>query len=667
MSNSTSKLLAAAMLALMLGLAFYSLRGDSAIMDELAHLPAGYSYVTQHDMRINPEHPPLIKDLAGLSVILAAKINGIPIKFPSQIKAWTQDINGQWDFGSDFMYKEGNPADFMLFWGRLPMLLILLILGIYVFIWARRLWGNWAGLLALFFYAFSPTFLAHGRFVTTDVAASAAIFIASYYFIHYLKKPNALNLILAGIIFGVAQLAKFSVFLLVPFFVILTIVWIMVALSKLNKNRLSKETPPPAPKLNLYEMPKFREEPESEPKKENWLKISLKYILGLVVVFLIGYIFIVTPVYYFHVKNYPPEKQKSDTEFILNSYGGGPPAANESILSPCTKPSRISRCPAQLAIFFASSGSGVGRAFGQYLLGLDMVLQRAAGGNTTFFMGQVSAAGWKSYFPILYALKEPLALHILTLIAVILAIFFLFKRGKTKSSVEKNEAAPPPENKLKSFWGWVDKNFDVLAMLGFIALYWGVSLRSPLNIGVRHILPTFAFIYVLVAGQIVKWLKIQTSKIIKSIKYVIVILLLIWQAATIFAIYPSFLAYFNELGGGPKNGYKYAADSNLDWGQDLKRLAVWTEQNNIQKIYVDYFGGGDAKYYLGDKLLPWWGDRNPTDLKSGDWLAVSATFLQGGRGKPVSGFSSPTGYYDWLNNYQPVTTIGYSIFVYQMP
>ena len=122
-----------------------------------------------------------------------------------------------------------------------------------------------------------------------------------------------------------------------------------------------------------------------------------------------------------------------------------------------------------------------------------------------------------------------------------------------------------------------------------------------------------------------------------------------------------------KLGGGPKNGYKYAADSNLDWGQDLKRLAVWTEQNNIQKIYVDYFGGGDAKYYLGDKLLPWWGDRNPTDLKSGDWLAVSATFLQGGRGKPVSGFSSPTGYYDWLNNYQPVTTIGYSIFVYQMP
>ena len=137
MSNSTSKLLAAAMLALMLGLAFYSLRGDSAIMDELAHLPAGYSYVTQHDMRINPEHPPLIKDLAGLSVILAAKIYGIPIKFPSQIKAWTQDINGQWDFGFDFMYKEGNPADFMLFWGRLPMLLILLILGIYVFIWAH--------------------------------------------------------------------------------------------------------------------------------------------------------------------------------------------------------------------------------------------------------------------------------------------------------------------------------------------------------------------------------------------------------------------------------------------------------------------------------------------------------------------------------------------------
>ena len=127
------------------------------------------------------------------------------------------------------------------------------------------------------------------------------------------------------------------------------------------------------------------------------------------------------------------------------------------------------------------------------------------------------------------------------------------------------------------------------------------------------------------------------------------------------------MAYFNESVGGTKNGYKYAVDSNLDWGQDLARLNMWLEQNNISKIYVEYFGGTDAQYVLGDKFQPWQGNRNSSELKSGDWLAVSATFLQGGRGKPALGYKDPTGYYDWLNNLQPKAVIGYSIFVYQIP
>lgn len=39
---------------------------DGAIFDETAHIPASYSYVTKHEIRLNPEHPPLLKDLAGL-------------------------------------------------------------------------------------------------------------------------------------------------------------------------------------------------------------------------------------------------------------------------------------------------------------------------------------------------------------------------------------------------------------------------------------------------------------------------------------------------------------------------------------------------------------------------------------------------------------------------
>jgi hypothetical protein len=141
------------------------------------------------------------------------------------------------------------------------------------------------------------------------------------------------------------------------------------------------------------------------------------------------------------------------------------------------------------------------------------------------------------------------------------------------------------------------------------------------------------------------------------------IVLLAWYAFSSLSIFPYYLTYFNELAGGAKNGYIYAADSNLDWGQDLKRLAKWLDENNIKKIKVAYFGGSDTNYYLGDKYEPWWGDKNPEEAK-GSWLAISGTLLQGGRAIATRGFDQSTNHYLWLNKYEPVTVIGNSIFVY---
>ena len=616
MNNKIVYIVAGLMLAFMLAIAFFSMLGDSAIMDEVAHLPAGYSYITQQDMRLNPEHPPLIKDLAGGMVWLYSKITATKINFPYSINAWQKDINGQWNFGFDFMYNESNNADLMLFLGRIPTLLILLLLGIYVFKWTRELFGSPAALLALFLYTFSPTFLAHGRYVTTDVAATAAIFIASYYFIRWLKDPNKKNLIVAGLVFGVAQLAKFSVFLLVVLFVFITIVWILV---------------------------KWR---ESKPQPTFWKNIW-KYLGGTILIMAIGYVIIVWPVYIFHTLNYPVARQQADTKFILSSFGFKP----------------------IVNLIYFLAGVPIFRALAQYGLGLTMVLQRAAGGNTTYYLGEVSAAGSKSYFPLMYLVKETLTLHILTLVTIILAITAFFK----------NKIFKPLNFRL-----FLNNHVAEILMLSFIALYWYSSVRSPLNIGVRHILPTFPFVFVLVAGFISLWLKIKAAPnstgMLKTIgqffkklgsaavKYFIVGVLIAWQVVSVVSIYPSFLAYFNELIGGPANGYKIVTDSNLDWGQDLKRLAQWVDKNNIDRIYVDYFGGATSSYYLGNKFLPWWGTRLPKDLNiTGGYLAVSATFLQGGRGKPVPGFTDRTGYYDWLNNFQPLTTIGYSIFVYYIP
>jgi hypothetical protein len=607
MSNRQTNILAICLLLFVFIAAIFSMKDDSATMDEVAHLPAGYSYLTQKDMRLNPEHPPLIKDLAALPLLFIKGIN-----FPSEIKDWKEDINGQWGFGSNFLYHSGNPADKMIFWGRIPIILILILLGFYIFRWTRELFGNKVALLSLFLFSFSPTFLAHGRLVTTDVGAAAGIFIATYYFLKALKNPTIKHIILAGIFFGLAELCKFTVILLIPFFIILALIWWLVKLGK------------------------FKE-----------------MIKTLIFVFIIGFL-VIGIFYQYHVWNYPKERQLKDAKFLLSSQAGGPSSIKEA----CLSKKRLGRCSAEIVIWMTQKP--ILRAYAQYGLGLLMVFQRAAGGHTTYFLGEVSAAGWKNYFPVVYSIKEPLAFYILTIISL-LNLAWLIKEPFWKK----------PFQRIKN---WVKSHFPELSMLIFIGIYWFFSLRSNLNIGVRHLLPTFPFVFILVSEMTIYWLKspflkvnpVRNLQFLNGVKYLILGILILWQLISVIKIYPHFLVYFNEITGGPDKAYLYTVNSNLDWGQDLKRLKKWVDDNKIEKIYVDYFGGGDAQYYLKEKYAPWWGTRDKKEFPEGNYLAVSATFLQGGRGKPVTGFDQPFGYYHWLDKYQPIKKIGYSIFIYRI-
>lgn len=591
MSNRLTNLIAGILLVFVFLITVFSMKDDSATMDELAHLPAGYSYLTQKDMRLNPEHPPLLKDLAAVPLLFIKGIN-----FPSEIRAWREDINGQWDFGAHFLYQRGNPTDRMIFWSRIPMILILILLGFYIFKWSRELFGNKAGLLSLFLFSFSPTFLAHGRLVTTDVGAATGIFIASYYFIKALQNPSKRNIILAGIFFGLAELCKFSAVLLIPFFAILGFVWWLI-------------------------------------KKTSWQKTLKIFLLVLI----IGYI-LIWPVYQYHVWNYPPEKQVEDSKIFLSEY---PDFIKKPILWTADKP--------------------ILRPYAQYLTGLLMVFHRAAFGHTTYFLGEISNLGWRNYFPVVYLIKEPLALHILTLIALLYAAWSMNIRSSLPFATLRWPIKRAFwQNSFQRIKGWIKNHFPEFAMLTFIALYWTTSLTTSLNIGVRHLLPVLPFTILLVSAMTISLLKAPFLKL----KYLILIILILWQAIPVILIYPHFLAYFNELAGGPNRGYVYTVNSNLDWGQDLKRLKNWVAEKGIDKIYVDYFGGGSAEYYLKEKYLPWRGERDPNEFPKGNYLAVSATFLQGGRGEPAPGFTQPTGCYLWLDEYQPIAKIGYSIFIY---
>ena len=88
-------------------------------------------------------------------------------------------MNGQWSTGRRFLYTIGNDADRILFWARVPILLVAIGFGWFLFALCRRRWGAGVALCALFFWTFSPNILAHAQYVTTDIGASATLFLCS--------------------------------------------------------------------------------------------------------------------------------------------------------------------------------------------------------------------------------------------------------------------------------------------------------------------------------------------------------------------------------------------------------------------------------------------------------------------------------------------------------
>jgi len=241
-------------------------RGDSAIFDETAHIVAGYTYVRHLDYRFNPEHPPLVKILAGLPLLFQQ------LNFSTDQGYW-EGLNEQWWAGNEFLYKSGNNADRVIFWARVGPILITLALIIFVYFWSRELIGRWWAFLPTFLVAFSPNILAHGHYVTTDIGAAFSMMLAIYFFLKFLFNNSNKNLVYAGLALGFAQAVKFSSILLIPYFFIIALVFFFI-----------KDGVP------FY-----------------------KYLFNTFLIIVIGYAVIVYPLYLLTTWNYPLEKQVVDT------------------------------------------------------------------------------------------------------------------------------------------------------------------------------------------------------------------------------------------------------------------------------------------------------------------------------------------------------------------
>jgi hypothetical protein len=196
-----------ALLALLVlqGVAFIA--ESSQTSDEAAHLSAGYSYLTRLDFRLNPEHPPLIKELAALPLL------PLGLDFPDD-RLW--QMAEEWNIGRLFVHENRLPNDTILFLGRLPVLALSVLLGWALYRVGRRLFGAAGGLLALALYVLDPNVVAASGLVTTDLGITLFIFLAAVALRAWLDGPTTRRLLILGLATGGAFAAKYTALWLPP-------------------------------------------------------------------------------------------------------------------------------------------------------------------------------------------------------------------------------------------------------------------------------------------------------------------------------------------------------------------------------------------------------------------------------------------------------------------
>ena len=119
-----------------------------------------------------------------------------------------------------------------------------------------------------------------------------------------------------------------------------------------------------------------------------------------------------------------------------------------------------------------------------YLTGLNAVVDHNAGGHASYLLGMRSDTGWWYYFPVVFAVKSTMAALAATMLLLAAALWQgwgSFELAKI-SPMTLGLALPP-------------------------LLYFVFSMTSGINIGMRHILPVYPFLYVGAAA----WLTTRTN------------------------------------------------------------------------------------------------------------------------------------------------------------
>ncbi|MCA8955170.1 MAG: glycosyltransferase family 39 protein [Planctomycetes bacterium] len=586
--------LVALLLALFCGLALDSMRRKSVTTDEIAYLTAGYYHWRTGDFSFNATNPPLMKLLSAVPLLVLRPslppVEGDPGRW-NEIE--------QWHYARRFLYENRVDADTILWWARIPTVVVGVLLGLLVFSFARALYGTRGGLLALFLYALSPNILAHTRLATQDLALSACMLWAARAFWGFTRAPSWRGAVHSGLAVGAAVATKSTAMFFLPIFALYGGVLLL---------RADRDA--------VWPLSWVRRAAATRPR----VGILLSLLTALMVMVPVA-LLVLNAAYLFTDPFRSLASLTDDPQKLLKRL--------HVLGTPLASPvAALTRLPLPLP--------------GPFLELLSFQFGRVSSGNTIYFCGETSRRGWYWMMGVAFLIKTPLP----TLALLGATLWGLLRR---RSNAE-----------------WL-----LLITAGFVLLLFSY-LRS-VCIGLRYILPVFPCLFVLIGGLArdggpldgtLPTVRLRVARAGLG-------LLLAGYAAGAAWVHPHYLAHFNPLVGGPSQGYRYLADSFLDWGQDLPGLRDYMLRNGLKRIRLAYFGSADARHYGIDyEYLPsvglaprdggrWWYESSeplpPLDLSRGP-IAVSATLL--------AGVFLP-GYYAPLRKRTPAAQIGYTILIYQ--
>lgn len=561
-----------ALLGLSAGLAITSLLGDSITYDEVSKLTAGMSALMTGDYRLAADHPPLGRVLPAVAVRLHGQT-----WLPPDDAAWRRaNVNVA---GRRWLF-ELNDGERLVRVGRLVVVLELIALCGVVYWAGRRVFGARAGLLALVLAVLSPTLLAHGRLVTLDVPIALALLLVLVTFARLLECITPVRVLLAAAALGAASVTKMSWPLALPALIAMGI-YAVVCTPPLcvawSAGRSGRKLPVPRGAAANGS--------SREPGIASNVRLSgragrIGVLFGLALLFALTTWLSIWTAYGWRwsMLAAPPAEDPAEIARIV--------AEQEQF--------RREFAPAWAGALYNARGepqpgfaAALLRFAGErgllpeaYVVGLAMVRQTTSG-RASYFCGEYSDQGFAWYFPVAFAIKAPIA----TMALLIAGLVALVLRRRTRRDANASTTA------------FVRDPLLLVGLIVFVITYAGYVGASRFHIGHRLLLPIYPALFVL-SGAAAHWLRWRTGRIFTGGAFV-------WLLGANLFIRPHYLAYFNELIGGPRRGHLYLADSNIDWGQDLWRLKTYAAAHPEQPLKLSYFGAADPHFYgFPLELLP---------------------------------------------------------------